>query len=67
MVIITKVLYGPKQVHLHGKSNTLRESLHFIPCQADNDIWLQGATNPDRFWYYEMIFVYMDDILVVSQ
>ena len=45
---------------------TLRESLNYFPCHSDNDIWLRKATKPDGVAYYEMIFVYTGDILVVS-
>ena len=67
--IITKALYGLKTStfawHEH-LGQMLHKSLNYCPCRADNDIWLRKATKPDGVEYYKMIFVYTDDILVVS-
>ena len=67
--IITKALYGLKtsafawREHL---STTLQESLGFRPCRADPDVYLRAATNKDGSKYYEMVFIYIDDVLVLS-
>jgi len=34
--------------------------------KADPDIWIQRAVKPDGYEYYEMLFVYVDDIISVS-
>ena len=67
--IITKALYGLKtsafawREHL---STTLQESLGFSPCRADPDVYLRAATKLDGTRYYEMVFIYIDDVLVQS-
>jgi hypothetical protein len=33
---------------------------------ADPDVWLRPAVKPDNSNYYEYIFVYVDDVLVLS-
>ena len=40
---------------------TLRD-LNFTSTQADPDVWIRGAKT-----YYEMVLVYVDDILVFSK
>ena len=40
--------------------------LHFTPCQADPDVWMQPAVKPDGTKYYEYVLIYVDDILVIS-
>ena len=67
--IITKALYGLKtrafawREHL---STTLQESLGFKPCKADPDVYLQPAKKQDGSAYYELVFIYIDDVLVIS-
>ncbi len=41
--------------------------LNFIPTEADPDVWLRPATTEGGFDCYEMICVYVDDILCVSK
>jgi hypothetical protein len=38
----------------------------FTPCRADNDVWMRPAFKPNGEKYYEYIFVYTDDIMVIS-
>ena len=38
----------------------------FTPCRADNDVWMRPAVKPNGEKYYEYIFVYTDDIMVIS-
>jgi len=35
--------------------------------KADPDIWIQAATKHDGTQYYEILLVYVDDILCISQ
>ena len=66
--IITKALYGLKtsafawREHL---STTLQESLGFSPCRADPDVYLRAVTKLDGTRYYEMVFIYIDNVLVL--
>ena len=67
--VITKALYGLKtsafawREHL---STTLQESLGFKPCKADPDVYLRPAKKQDGSLYYELVFIYIDDVLVIS-
>ena len=51
-----------QRVHL---ASTMTD-LHFTPCQADPDVWMQPAVKPDGTKYYEYVLIYVDDILVIS-
>jgi hypothetical protein len=42
------------------------QDLQYRSSLADPDVWLRPAVKPDGEHYYEYIFVYVDDILVVS-
>ena len=45
----------------------LVEELHFQNSQADPDVYIWPAVRDGGFEYYEMIMVYVDDILCVSE
>ena len=64
LFIIRKALYGLKSSGAAFRARlaaTLRE-LHYVPTQADPDVWLRPATKPDGTEYYEYVIVYVDDI-----
>ena len=42
------------------------KDLDLVSTLADPDIWIREAVHEDGFKYYEMLFVYVDDILAVS-
>ena len=68
VLIIRKALYGLKSSGAAWRSlfaSTLRE-LGYKPTRADPDVWLRPARKPDGFEYYEMVLVYVDDILHLS-
>ena len=46
-------------------SNVLKD-LDFVSTLGDPDVWIREAFYEDGFKYYEMLFVYVDDILAVS-
>jgi hypothetical protein len=68
IMIIRKALYGLKmsgaafRAHL---AETLFE-LNYTPMIGDPDKWIRPGIKPDGFEYYEMVLVYVDDILCVS-
>jgi hypothetical protein len=68
IMIVKKALYGLKtsgaafRAHL---AETLYE-LNYIPTKADPDVWIRPAIKPDGFEYYEMVLVYVDDVLCIS-
>ena len=39
----------------------------FEPTYADPDVWIRPAVREDGFEYYEMILVYVDDALAISE
>jgi hypothetical protein len=68
IMIVKKALYGLKssgaafRAHL---AETLYD-LNYKPTKADPDVWIRPAMKADGFKYYEMVLVYVDDILCVS-
>ena len=40
--------------------------LGFDLARADLDVWIRAAVRPNGGKYYEMLFVYVDDILALS-
>ena len=68
VLIVVRALYGLKSA---GNSwrNALAEvlsDLHFESTKADPDVWIRAAKRDDGFEYYEMLLVYVDDILCIS-
>jgi hypothetical protein len=67
-MIIVRALYGLKSSgaawHEHF-ANTLYD-MNFKPSYADPDVWIRAAVKPNGFKYYEYIFVYVDDLLILS-
>ena len=43
------------------------ESLDFLSCKADPDVWMRAAEKSDGTTYYEYVLLYTDDMLVVSE
>jgi hypothetical protein len=49
--------------------SSLAQLLQDLGCmlsRADPDVWMRAATRDDEHKYYEMLFVYVDDILALS-
>jgi hypothetical protein len=66
--IIVRALYGLKSAGASWRS-TLAQALRdigFTSTTADPDVWLRAAVRGDGFEYYEMLFVYVDDVLALS-
>jgi hypothetical protein len=40
--------------------------MRFVPCQADQDVWMRPAIKSDGTKYYEYVLCYVDDILAQS-
>jgi Reverse transcriptase (RNA-dependent DNA polymerase) len=67
-MIIKKALYGLKTSGAAFRSHlaeTLYE-LNYTPTKADPDVWIRPGIKPDGFEYYEMVLVYVDDVLCIS-
>jgi hypothetical protein len=68
VMLVVRALYGLKSSGAAWAamlSQTLSE-LGYSPSRADRNVWLKRASKPDGFEYYEMILVYVDDILHIS-
>ena len=64
IMVVRKALYGLKSSGAAFRAllaETLYD-LHYVPTQADPDMWIRPATKPDGFKYYEYVMVYVDDI-----
>jgi hypothetical protein len=67
--IIVRALYGLKSSRAAWRSlfaSTLPD-LEFVSCLADPDVWMREAVKVTGEEYNEYIFIYVDDILVISQ
>ena len=68
VMIVTRALYGLKTSGASWRamfSQSLRD-LGFVPTKSDPDVYIRPATKPCGFEYYEMMLVYVDDILHLS-
>jgi hypothetical protein len=41
-------------------------ALGYTPSEADRNVWIKPGVKPDGFRYYQMILIYVDDILHLS-
>jgi len=67
-MIIVRALYGLKTSGAAWRATfaqTLVE-MGYVSSKADPDVWLRKATRTDGHHYYEMLLIYMDDILCIS-
>ena len=68
VLIVVRALYGLKS----GGSSwcaaiaKVLKDLDFVSTLDDTDVWIREAFREDGFNYYEMIFLYIDNILAVS-
>jgi hypothetical protein len=69
IAIITRALYGLKSsgAAWHELFASTLSDLDFKSCLADPDVWLRPAVKVSGETYYEYIFVYVDDLLVLSE
>ena len=68
-MIVVRALYGLKSSGVScGEPCLLRVSRRIsdISTRADPNVWIWPTFNPDGFEYYEMVLVYVDDILHLS-
>ena len=64
----TQALYDLKPARATWRTSFAQAlaQLEFQPTQGDPDIYIKPQTKPDGTRYYEMLLVYVDDILVLS-
>jgi Reverse transcriptase (RNA-dependent DNA polymerase) len=68
VLIIQKALYGLKSSSAAWRalfSSTLHK-LGYVPSKGDLDVYLRPAVKPNGAQYYEMLLVYVDDILHIT-
>ena len=66
--IVVRALYGLKSAGAAFRA-TLAQTLSdlgYKSTKADPDVWIREAVRDDGHEYYEMLFVYVDDILALS-
>jgi hypothetical protein len=68
VLIVVRALYGLKSAGASWRATLAQElrDLGFVSTTADPDVWIQAAVRDDGFEYYEMLLIYVDDILAVS-
>jgi Reverse transcriptase (RNA-dependent DNA polymerase) len=68
IMIIKKALYRLKTSGTAFRAHLVETlfELNYTLMKADPDIWIRPGIKPDRFEYYEMVLVYVDDVLCVS-
>ena len=68
VMIIKKALYGLKSSGAAWRAlfATTLTDLGYTSTKADPDVWIRAQVKPDGFEYYEMVLVYVDDIMVLS-
>ena len=67
-MVITQALYGLKSSGASWKSilvSTLR-TMRFKDTRVDPDVWRKESNKTDGTPYYELLLVYVDDILAVD-
>ena len=68
VMIIRKALYGLKSSGAAWRAlfaSTLVDQ-GYKSTKADPDVWIRAQVKPNGFLYYEMVLVYVDDIMVLS-
>ena len=68
VLIIVRALYGLKSAGASWRAELaqLLADIGYTSTKADPDVWIRAATRDDGYEYYEMLFVYVDDILSIS-
>jgi hypothetical protein len=68
VLIVVRALYGLKSAGASWRAALAKvlAGLGFELKKADPDVWIRKAVCHDGFQYYEMLFVFIDDILALS-
>jgi hypothetical protein len=66
--IVVRSLYGLKSAGAAFRSSLAQilQDIGYTSSKVDPDVWLRKAAKDDGFEYYEMLFVYVNDILALS-
>ena len=65
---VKKALYGLKSSGAAFRAMLAGTiyNVGYRPTKADPDVWIRPAVKPDGFKYYELILVYVDDVISIS-
>ena len=69
VVKVVRALYGLKSSGASWRNmlqETIQTEMGFTPTQADPDVYRRRSAKPDGFEYWELLLVYVDDILIIS-
>ena len=68
VLIFVRALYSLKSAGSSWRAELapVLKDLDFIPTLVDPDVWIREAVCEDGFKYYEMLLVYVNNILAVS-
>jgi hypothetical protein len=69
VVKVVRALYGWKSSGASWRNmlqETIQTEMGFIPTQADPDVCWQRTAKPDSFEDWEVLLVYIDNILIIS-
>jgi hypothetical protein len=70
VIVVVRALYGLKSSGATWRKmlqDMIMGELKFVPSKADRDVYIRKAIPKDGFEYYEMILVYVDDLLILSE
>jgi len=68
VMIIVRALYGLKTSGTAWRAAFAEKltEMGYKSTKADPDVWIWESVKPNGFWYYEILLVYIDNILCVS-
>jgi hypothetical protein len=68
-MIVKMALYGLKSsgAAFRSKLAGVLDDLQYRPTLADPDVWIKAGVKANGFEYYEMVLVYVDDVMVISE
>jgi Reverse transcriptase (RNA-dependent DNA polymerase) len=65
VLVVIRAFYGLRSAGASWRTALAKvlADLEFKPTRADPDVWIRAAVKTDGFRYYEMVFVYVNDVL----
>ena len=66
---LTRALYGLRSSGASWRKmfkDYIESTLEFVPSRVDSDMYYRRSRKPDGTEYYELLLVYVDDVLAIS-